>query len=173
MTVVGITGHRALADPVAVRAALDELLVSLTRPPAASYADAPQPAPLGLIPSPLVGVTALAAGADQLFGDAVLAAGGTLEVIVPSRDYRDTLPADSQGTFDRLVDAAALVTTLDHDHAGNAAYLAAGLELLDRSDLLVAVWDGEPSRGSGGTADMVARARSRGLPVRVVRAARA
>jgi hypothetical protein len=153
MTAVGITGHRSLADPAAVRAALDAALASVL--------------------APLLGITALAAGADQLFGQAVLAAGGDLEVIVPSADYRSTMPASSRGVYDTLVDAAALTTTLEFEHAGNPAYLAAGLELLERCDLLIAVWDGLPSRGAGGTADMVRRARAQGIPVQVITAARA
>src|SRR5262249_38374362 len=36
----------------------------------------------------LRGVTCLAEGADQLFARAVVAAGGTYEVILPARDYR-------------------------------------------------------------------------------------
>ena len=37
----------------------------------------------------------------------------------------------------------------------------------DRSSVLVAVWDGQPSRGLGGTADVVAYARQRSVPVTV------
>ena len=33
---------------------------------------------------------------------------------------------------------------------------------------LIAVWDGKPSRGFGGTADVVAEARERGIPARVI-----
>ncbi len=33
---------------------------------------------------------------------------------------------------------------------------------------LFAVWDGQPARGYGGTADVVTRARDRGRPVRVI-----
>lgn len=153
MTIVGITGHRALASPTAVRSELDTVLSS--------------------VPPPLVGISALAAGADQLFAQAVLFAGGALEVVVPARDYRSTLPPASRLTFDNLVDAATVVTPLDYEHAGNPAYLAAGLALLDRSDLLIAIWDGLPSRGSGGTADMVRHARELGIPVQVIAAARA
>lgn len=152
MTVVGITGHRDLQDEPGMLAAL-----------AAHLAD---------IEPPLVGISALAAGADQLFARAVLSCGGTLEVIVPGADYRASLPADVRRTFDELTDAAAVVTTLDIEHVDRDAYLAAGLAILDRSDVLFAAWDGEPSRGAGGTADMVRRARNRGLPVVVIEAER-
>ncbi|EDY51731.1 hypothetical protein [Streptomyces clavuligerus] len=45
----------------------------------------------------------------------------------------------------------------------------AGNELLvDRCDELVAVWDGLPARGFGGTADAVAYARRTNTPVTVL-----
>jgi hypothetical protein len=152
VTVVGITGHRALLDEPRVVAALTDLLKK--------------------VEPPLVGVSAVAAGADQLFARAVLALGGSLEIIVPGADYRDTLPEPVRAEFDRLVDEAAVVTTLDIARVDGAAYLAAGLEMLDRCDVLIAVWDGQPSRGAGGTADMVRRARERGIRVEVVDAER-
>jgi hypothetical protein len=46
---------------------------------------------------------------------------------------------------------------------------AANAVLLERSDRLVAVWNGEPPSGKGGgTADVVAEAREAGLPVDAV-----
>jgi len=52
--------------------------------------------------------------------------------------------------------------TMRYENAGAAAYLAASQYLIDRCDLLVAVWDGSPPTGSGGTADAVAYAREQG-----------
>jgi hypothetical protein len=46
--------------------------------------------------------------------------------------------------------------------------MAASEHVLDTVDALVAVWDGRPARDYGGTADVVAAARERGLPVTVV-----
>jgi hypothetical protein len=40
--------------------------------------------------------------------------------------------------------------------------------MLGQADELWAVWDGRPARGYGGTADVVARARDSGIPVRVI-----
>lgn len=153
MTVVGVTGHRALNDEKAVSKSLESLLAQME--------------------PPIVGVSALAAGADQLFARAVLEAGGTLEVIVPGPHYRSTLSPDARRGFDEAVDAASSVTTLDFERVDHNAYLAAGLAMLDRCDVLVAVWDGGESRGSGGTADMVRRARVRDIPVTVIEAQRA
>lgn len=40
--------------------------------------------------------------------------------------------------------------------------------VLDTVDRMIAVWDGQPAGGHGGTADVVEAARERGLPVTVV-----
>jgi hypothetical protein len=40
--------------------------------------------------------------------------------------------------------------------------------MLQHSDQLWAVWDGQPARGYGGTADVVAAAHGNGLPVQVI-----
>jgi hypothetical protein len=47
-------------------------------------------------------------------------------------------------------------------------YLGASEHLLSTAELMVAVWDGEPADGRGGTGDVVERARALGLPVTVV-----
>ena len=50
----------------------------------------------------------------------------------------------------------------------NRAYEAAGLTVLSHSDILLAVWDSQLSRGRGGTADMIAEAARAGLPIVLV-----
>jgi hypothetical protein len=67
--------------------------------------------------------------------------------------------------FDRLVSAASDVIVLPFEHAGREAYEAANELLLERADELVAVWDGQPSTGEGGTGDMVEHARAAGVAV--------
>jgi hypothetical protein len=42
------------------------------------------------------------------------------------------------------------------------------IAVVQRSDVLLAVWDGLPARWFGGTGDVVAYARERGVPVEVV-----
>jgi hypothetical protein len=54
----------------------------------------------------------------------------------------------------------------------DAAYERAGRYIVDRSDVLIAVWDGREPGGRGGTADIVAYARERDVPVLVVPAQR-
>ncbi|MFI9050092.1 hypothetical protein [Streptomyces sp. NPDC053427] len=152
-TALAVTGHMDLTEAAvpAVRAALRALVG--------------RQAPVGL-----VGISCLAEGADALFAEEVLAAGGRLIAVVPSRDYRDTqVTPEHAGTFDRLLTAAAEVIAMPAPRADRAAYEAANGELLARADRLVAVWDGSPPSGrGGGTADTVAQARAAGIAVDVV-----
>ena len=46
--------------------------------------------------------------------------------------------------------------------------MAASEALVTRSQQRLAVWDGKPSSGHGGTADVVAHARQVGVPVDVI-----
>ncbi|MFD9564847.1 hypothetical protein [Streptomyces sp. NPDC059994] len=152
MTTLAVTGHMDLTDESVplVRAALRELLESCR--------------------GDLTGVSCIAAGADSLFAEEVVAAGGRLMVVIPSQDYRATkVKPEHAPLFDRLVEAAAEVMVLPHETADRAAYSAANRQLLERADRLVAVWDGTPPSGKGGgTADTVEEAQSMGRPVDVV-----
>lgn len=117
----------------------------------------------------LYGVSSLAEGADQLFAAHVLAAGGILEAILPCADYASSLVTDEgRAQFSELRRAAATVITLPYPEPSEQAFLAAGQVLVERCDHLFAIWDGRPARGPGGTADIVAYARSCGSPVTVL-----
>lgn len=115
------------------------------------------------------GVTCLAEGTDQIFARAVLALNGTFEIVLPARDYaRQVVRGTNRAEFEELVRLATTVRTMDFDESGREAYLAASEEMLRHCDLLLAIWDGRPSRQTGDTADVVARARERGLPIEIL-----
>lgn len=147
---VGITGHSNLVEDCvpAVRAALTKVLDELDRP--------------------LVGVTCLAPGADQIFARAVLALGGEVEVVLPALDYRERLKPHQLADYDELRAAATVVSVLPHMSSGRMAYVAANERMLASVELLVAVWDGVPAQGKGGTADVVEQARASGVPIEVI-----
>ncbi|MFD8497073.1 hypothetical protein [Amycolatopsis sp. NPDC059657] len=147
---VGITGHTTLS-PASVELITEELHALL--------ADQPD----------LVGVTCLARGADQLFARAVLDLGGRIEVVLPAADYRERkVKPGNLGEFDVLLGKADTVHTMPFAESGGAAYMAASEQVLSTVDRLVAVWDGKPAAGHGGTADVVRAARERAIPVTVV-----
>ncbi|WP_174564466.1 hypothetical protein [Nocardia inohanensis] len=148
MTRIAITGHRGLPAPTL--ASIDAALRAEVS---------------GRDTGDLVGVSCLADGPDSLFASAVLDAGGRLEVVIPAHAYRESLPPEHHATYDRLLAAADSVTQLEFRESAPEAHQAGSLRMLDEADELLAVWDGEPARGFGGTADVVAAARSRGLPI--------
>jgi hypothetical protein len=117
----------------------------------------------------LVGLSCLARGADQVFARAVVDLGARLHVVLPAPDYRERKVApDDRAEFDALLDSAHEVRVLRFAASGTDAYVAASEAVLEQSDALVAVWDGHPARGRGGTGDVVEEARRRAIPVTVV-----
>ncbi|WP_329379050.1 hypothetical protein [Streptomyces sp. NBC_01716] len=148
---VGITGHRGLSEDVEqrVRVMLDEAVS-------------------GFGAAELVGVSCIADGPDAWFAEAVLKHGGCLEVVVPAAAYRDGLPEWHRATYDELIGSAADVHETGMDDSTSEAHQAGSEILVGLSDELLAVWDGKPAWGYGGTADVVAYAERIGTPVRVL-----
>jgi hypothetical protein len=148
---LAITGHRGLPEGTAT------LIDAALRAEIASRAT-----------RDLVGLSCLADGADSLFARAVLDHGGMLKVIVPALKYRDSLPAHHHPTYDALLANASEVTRLDHAESDSEAHMDASLVMISQADEVLAVWDGQPARGFGGTAEVVHAARGRGVPVTVI-----
>lgn len=151
MTRIGVTGHRDLASPT------DALV---------GTAIAGRLSRLGV--DDLTGISCLAPGADQLFARLLLAAGGALEVVVPSRDYRERMDEDARLEFDRLLQKASRAVQLPYPESRADAHMAGSIVVVERSQILFAVWDGRPAQNFGGTADVVAYARQVGVPVDVI-----
>jgi hypothetical protein len=142
--------------------------------------------PDGAVGPELQFLSPLAEGADRLAAEAALELGYTLYVPMPFRraEYvKDFGPRDggcsaggpspSALAFDMLVQRAASVVELDgarddpahgrHDEA--RSYEAVGRLVVRNCDLLIAVWDGQPGKGRGGTADTVRFSANFGPPV--------
>lgn len=118
---------------------------------------------------PFTGVSSLAAGTDQRFAEAVLKHGGELHAVLPSMNYGSSMETEEhRSRFQQLLAAASKVEQLNYPQPSEEAYLAAGRRVVDLCDVLVAVWDGRPARGKGGTADVVTYARHVGRRVEVI-----
>lgn len=156
-TRVGITGHRVI-PPAVCRHVRAGLAAALT---AAGYQTGPACRPLEVLSS-------LAIGADQMFAEVALAHGARLTAVLPSADYERTFATDELVLFQRLLDRAHRQVLLDYAKVCDEAYYEAGTYIADHSDLILAVWDGRPARGHGGTGEIVDYARRRGTPVSVI-----
>jgi hypothetical protein len=156
---IGVTGHRVLAEPEKVEAGIEAALRRI--------ADAHPGRSLTI-------VSALAEGADRLAVEPAMTRGGTRLVAVlplPRYDYMaDFETVDSKAEFFRLLDRADEVEELPERASREEAYAAAGDEVLERADVLLAIWDGQGAQGEGGTGEVVARARARHMPIAWVHA---
>jgi len=152
VTRIAISGHRRLAPAVA------ELVDAAIRTELRPHA----------VDGQLVGLSCLADGADQLFARAILDLGGKLEAVIPAAQYRDRLPDEAKPEYDELFAHAVAVHRCDFNESTAEAHMAASIGMVEKADLLFAVWDGEPARSYGGTADVVAYARKHGTPVTVI-----
>jgi hypothetical protein len=68
--------------------------------------------------------------------------------------------------FEQALQAADENVALPGDRADlEAAYVLVGESLVERADMLIAIWDGEEGRGPGGTAHVVEMALRSSVPV--------
>ncbi len=156
---IGVTGHRrldnedALVAPVRLALArLRELLPSSAHTPVFFTVVSP-----------------LAEGADRLVAQEALKEPNTdLEVPLPlpREEYlRDFESDTSKREFADLVARAREVLELGPFVSREDAYKGVGRHVVDRCDVLLALWDGQPSAGKGGTAETVAYAEKNHVPL--------
>ncbi|MBF9152231.1 hypothetical protein [Novosphingobium jiangmenense] len=114
-------------------------------------------------------VSALAEGADRIAARVALGQGKALVAVLPfpAEVYQgDFADEASRADFAALLQAATSTIVLDGTtQARERAYDRAGLLLLDNVDLLIAVWDGGPGRGRGGTREVIEEAARRSVPL--------
>jgi hypothetical protein len=170
---VGITGHRSIAaEPIvseAVEAAITRVLRALEKGSRSSRPGKPFATSTRFR---LKVVSMLAEGADLLGMQAGLDCGAELVGVLPfdERSYREAFAsAPSRALFDNVWSKLSSIVVLGGFVGDNASYEQANRAILDRSDVVIAVWDGDPARGRGGTGDVVHDALERGLPVIVIR----
>jgi uncharacterized protein (DUF952 family) len=156
--IVGVTGHRLVEDRANVERAVAGVAAVLAgRAGARGWRV----------------VSALAEGADRIVATAGLAAGADLDAVLPLEpdDYRaDFAGPGSVAEFDGLLARAdsVAVTGAWPDGSRERAYANAGTAMLGRCNVLVALWDGQPARGVGGTAEVVAAAEAAGVETIIV-----
>ncbi|WP_441286189.1 hypothetical protein ACSRUE_27525 [Sorangium sp. KYC3313] len=149
---IGITGHRHLGgsdDRKGVHAEISARLRERARPGDEA-------------------LSSLAIGADQIFAQAALEAGLRLHAVVPCEGYDATFSPEELQGYEALLTAATEVTTLAFPIPSEIAFEAAGRWIVDHCDAVIAVWNGCPASGRGGTGDIVDYARSKNVQLVVI-----
>ena len=181
---IGVTGHRRLKNPVAlrtlVRIAIDAEVESLFSEAVRGKANGPCQA--GALPILFSVLSPLAEGSDRVVARAILDyPEARLDAILPLvvEDYlEDFATEESREEFHDLLNQSGKTVILRtrpirdecSDPAGQAelrldAYEQVGRYVVDHSDVLIAVWDGRPSCNRGGTAEIVRYALSKNRPI--------
>ncbi|MBB5052779.1 hypothetical protein HNQ36_002753 [Afipia massiliensis] len=99
-------------------------------------------------------LSSLAAGSDQVFARAALSIGIPVMAVIPMDGYERFFAPEARKEYEDLVSQCE-VKVLNWVGDERAGFFAAGKFIVDNSDLLFAVWDGEESKGLGGTANVV------------------
>lgn len=165
---IGVTGHRAhRLNPnieskfsIFINQVLDVVLKKLSNSCFNTFhtQDNPQ----------ICMVSALAEGADRIFAREALKKNLNLCCVLPfnrneyKKDFQNQTSLDEYAKF---LSKASSVIELDYPRNGIKGYEAVGRKIVDMCDLVVALWDGEPARGPGGTAHVVEMTLTASKPV--------
>ncbi len=122
----------------------------------------------------------LAVGADRLVARKLLERKGSRLIAVlpiPEADYLDDFGptdlhskdyegAEARQEFRHWLSQRAIETIVVPPSATrNESYEKVGFYIAEYSDVMIAIWDGMPSQGRGGTAEIVAKAKELGKPI--------
>src|ERR1700679_822985 len=166
---IGVTGHRPNRLSPDVAAALPAQCDQILRAIAALAFRAHDPLLHSVEPPLLRILSPLAEGADRIVANAGLSLGADLQCPIPfhEEEYcRDFSTESSRDEFRALLAKASAVFQIDGARdAESLAYERVGRLVLEQSDFLIAIWNGEPAAGRGGTAQIVEEALTQNIPV--------
>ncbi|MBI5679907.1 MAG: SLATT domain-containing protein [Methanobacterium sp.] len=154
---IGITGHRILPDEQRIRENVKKVMVKVE-------------ALLPKTPHTFYIISPLAEGADRVATEEILKLSSLedntfLEAILPlsPNEYHQDFAGDESKTqFNNLLNLANVVNEIDQSESREDAYYKAGTYTVDNCDVLIAIWDGKPPAGLGGTAQIIEYAKKNG-----------
>ena len=166
---IGVTGHRPNRLSREVAASLPGQCAQVLKAIAVLASDARDP----LLHSPdlplLRILSPLAEGADRIVAHAGLALNADLQCPLPflaSEYCHDFEDAASRDEFHNLLAKASTVFQIEGSRAReDESYERVGRMVVEQSDVLIAIWDGEPAAGRGGTTQIVEEALAQHTPV--------
>ena len=170
MLAVGVTGHRKDALPADSLLTLHDRLATILQAlkDQAGSVHAENRQFFSGDPPKLVFVSPLADGADQIAAEIALRLGFELHAMLPfdrERYRKDMSDEEGRAKFDAFLSRATCVLELPGESSHHLeSYVMAGRATVAHCDLLIAVWDGLPPRGRGGTGEVVRLAHDRATP---------
>lgn len=165
---IGVTGHRDPVDIDAVTRAVRDRLQEVSN----RFPDSDTTKITFIV------ISALAEGADRIVAEQALEAfrerGVQLYAVLPmeAEEYGRDFP-DSVHEFAELLEPPTVTIKLPPTRDRDEAYENVGRYVVDHSDVMLALWDGHPPKGRGGSAEIVGYARRQGTPVLLVPTRRA
>jgi hypothetical protein len=153
--IIGVTGHRKIStDDPRLRECIRGELLRIRE----AYPD-----------SPFVVLSGLAEGADRLVVRiAIECLAAKVIAVLPfaEEEFRKDFPApESQAEFSDLLKQSQAVVVVpqrespeavcQRGEARNRQYARVGAYVMEQAQILIALWDGKPARGTGGTGDVV------------------
>jgi len=98
--------------------------------------------------------SSLAVGSDQVFADVAIGLDIPVVAVLPLEGYERYFDGKQLANYRRLLNRSQRVQ-LKRNGNPQRAFFEAGKYVVERSDILFAIWDGQPADGLGGTADIV------------------
>jgi hypothetical protein len=152
---IGVTGHRFLVEVKKLQEGIDQALIRI---------DQKYPGQAWSV------ISSLAEGADRLVVERVVSyrpsAGLVVPLPLPFDEYQKDFSSDeSKHAFLQWFNRAREVIPPPDVIAREDGYWVAGKYVLEHCAVLVALWDGQPEQGKGGTGAIVAIARKKHLPL--------
>ena len=161
MITIGFSGHRNLINPEEVAKDIAYSLKYFRE-----------------IDKDLLAISALASGADTLFAEEAKKLSIPLKIILPFEleEYEKDFEERDLQKFQNILNGNDFEIlnklTSKTDKERNLAYLNTGKKIVDKSDLILAVWNGKAASGSGGTGDIIEYARSGKKELHIINAIR-
>ena len=148
---IGFTGHRVLSDEARSRKSISDFL------------QRQRTSSSGLV----YGISSVAMGGDLLFAESCIQLELPLRVLLPMpvEEFRKDFDEESWSRAEEVLRKAASVEVTGGSQSREECYYECGIETVEQSRVLLALWDGGPSQGLGGTEDVVSFARAIGRQV--------
>ena len=148
---IGFTGHRHLPDESKSRACILKFLQDFK----------------SKTNKIVYGVSSAAAGGDLLFAESCIQIGLPIRILLPTpkEQFREDFDAPSWARAESVMQRAISVEVIGYGQTKEERYYECGAETVEQSEILLALWDGKPSQGLGGTEEIFTYAKNQGRPV--------